>query len=69
MFGVGIGEIVVILAILVLFFGAKRIPEIARGMGQGIRNFKSGLKEGEEQGRDRLEAGGDDSREKDDDRG
>jgi sec-independent protein translocase protein TatA len=67
MLGLGIGEIVVILAILVLFFGAKRIPEIARGMGEGIRNFKGGLKE--EPPRDRLEdgngeprSGGDDPR-------
>ena len=37
---IGIGEIVFVLAVLVLLFGAKRIPEIARGLGSGIRNFK-----------------------------
>lgn len=39
-FNLGGGEIFVILAIVLLLFGAKRIPEIARGMGRGIRQFK-----------------------------
>jgi sec-independent protein translocase protein TatA len=67
MLGLGIGEIVVILAILVLFFGARRIPEIARGMGEGIRNFKGGLKE-EDGPEDRLESGEEGSGSGDDDR-
>ena len=36
----GGSELVLILAVLLLFFGAKRIPEIARGLGRGIREFK-----------------------------
>jgi sec-independent protein translocase protein TatA len=40
MFGFGIQELVVILAIAMLFFGGKKIPEIARGLGKGIREFK-----------------------------
>jgi sec-independent protein translocase protein TatA len=45
MFGnFGLGEILVILAILVLIFGASRIPELGRGLGDGIRNFKKALK-------------------------
>ena len=40
----GIGEIVFGLAIILLLFGTKKIPEIARGLGEGIRNFKSGVK-------------------------
>ncbi len=36
--------------ILVFIFGAKKIPELARGMGQGIKEFKKGLTEGEEEG-------------------
>ena len=44
MFGLGITEILLIVGLLVLVFGAKKIPLIARGLGQGIRNFKGELK-------------------------
>ncbi|TVP42378.1 MAG: twin-arginine translocase TatA/TatE family subunit [Gemmatimonadales bacterium] len=47
--GIGIPELVLIFLALLLLFGAKRIPLIARGMGEGIRNFKGGL-----QDRDKL---------------
>ncbi len=47
MFGLGVGEIVLILVILVVLFGASRIPELGKGIGEGIRNFKKGMK-GEE---------------------
>ncbi len=43
-FGLGIGEILLIVAVVVVIFGAKRIPLIARGLGSGIRNFKGSLK-------------------------
>ena len=46
--GFGIGEMILVLALVILFFGAKRIPQIARGVGEGIRNFRSSIKEGEE---------------------
>jgi sec-independent protein translocase protein TatA len=39
----GMGELAVVLAILVLMFGAKRLPQLADGMGKAIRNFKRGL--------------------------
>ncbi|WP_456323737.1 Sec-independent protein translocase subunit TatA/TatB [Hydrogenimonas sp.] len=42
-------ELLVILAIVVLLFGAKKIPELAKGMGSGIRNFKKAMKEEEEE--------------------
>jgi sec-independent protein translocase protein TatA len=45
--GLGIGELLLVIALVVLFFGAKRIPQIARGVGEGIRNFKQGLGEGD----------------------
>ena len=45
---IGIGEILFVLGILVLIFGAKRIPRIARGLGSGIRNFKGSLRAGSE---------------------
>jgi sec-independent protein translocase protein TatA len=41
----GVPELLVILLILVLLFGASKLPQIGRGMGEGIRNFKKGLKE------------------------
>ena len=47
MFGrLGITEIIIILAILIFLFGARKIPELARGMGLGIKEFKKGLDEG-----------------------
>ena len=38
------GEILVILGILLLLFGAKRLPEMGRGLGKGLREFKEGVK-------------------------
>jgi sec-independent protein translocase protein TatA len=46
--GIGWTEILVILLILVVLFGARKLPEIGRGMGESIRNFKKALREGEE---------------------
>lgn len=42
----GIPELVIILAIVILIFGANRLPEIGRGIGKGIRNFKDATKDG-----------------------
>lgn len=42
-FGFGIGEMVLVFGVLLLFFGAKRLPELAGGMGKGIRDFKRSL--------------------------
>lgn len=43
--GLGTTEIVLILAVILIFFGAKKIPELARGLGRGIREFKDATKE------------------------
>lgn len=48
MFGLGVTEMILIVLLLVLFFGATRIPGIGRALGEGIRNFKGSLKRGED---------------------
>jgi sec-independent protein translocase protein TatA len=40
MFGLGTGELLLILIVVVLLFGAKKIPELMRGLGSGMREFK-----------------------------
>jgi len=42
---IGFQEILILVVILVILFGARRIPELARSMGRGINEFKSGLRE------------------------
>ena len=44
LFTFGIGEMILVLAVIMLLFGAKKLPGLARGLGQGIRNFKGELK-------------------------
>jgi sec-independent protein translocase protein TatA len=46
--GFGTQELIIILLIVVLLFGAKKIPELAKGMGKGIKEFKSAMNEEEE---------------------
>lgn len=43
MFGLGATELLIILAIIVLMFGARRLPEIGSGVGKAIKNFKRGV--------------------------
>ena len=45
MFGIGMPELIIILIIVVLVFGATRLPEIGSGVGKAIRNFKKSIKE------------------------
>lgn len=54
MTGLGIWEIGLILLIVLFFFGAKRIPVIARGLGESIRNFKGAIAEPDEPPKDRT---------------
>ncbi len=41
---IGLPELLVILVVAVLLFGGKKIPEVAKGLGEGIKNFKNALK-------------------------
>ena len=41
---IGVPELLIIFVILVLLFGASKIPQLGKGLGEGIRNFKKGLK-------------------------
>jgi sec-independent protein translocase protein TatA len=45
----GTTELLLILGIVVLLFGAKKIPDLAKGLGKGIKNFKSEMKEVDEE--------------------
>ena len=44
MFGLGFPEIILILVIEILIFGTSRIPELGKGLGEGIRNFKKSVR-------------------------
>jgi sec-independent protein translocase protein TatA len=53
MFGkLGLPELLIILVIVILIFGANRLPEIGRGIGRGIRNFKDATKNGQDKDKD-----------------
>ncbi|MBA2849622.1 twin-arginine translocase TatA/TatE family subunit [Thermosulfuriphilus ammonigenes] len=59
MFGLGLPELLVILVIVVIIFGAGKLPQIGEGLGKGIRNFKKSLKEDEEKENSQSELEGD----------
>ena len=43
MFGIGTQEIILIVLVVLLFFGGKKIPELMKGLGKGVRSFKDGM--------------------------
>ena len=49
MFGLGMGEIVIVLVVVLLLFGGKKLPQLGSAMGQAMTNFKKGLKEGKKE--------------------
>jgi sec-independent protein translocase protein TatA len=61
---IGAWEIILILLIVVFLFGARRIPEIARGLGEGIRGFRTSLKGGDAEAPP-PESGGNDDKQND----
>ncbi|MCP4219066.1 MAG: twin-arginine translocase TatA/TatE family subunit [bacterium] len=48
MFGIGIPEALLIIALGALIFGGKKLPQLGKGLGEGIMNFKNSLKKGNE---------------------
>ena len=55
MFGLGYMEIVLLLAIVLIIFGASRLPEIGRGLGTGIQEFRKSIK-GEDDSKKKIES-------------
>jgi TatA/E family protein of Tat protein translocase len=45
MFGLGTGEVILIIVAILLLFGAKRLPEVAQGLGKGVREFRKAMKD------------------------
>lgn len=45
---VGVWQVLLVIAVILLFFGGKKIPELMRGLGKGVGEFKKGMKEGED---------------------
>ena len=59
MFGLGTQELFVILLIVIFIFGVNKIPQLGKGLGEGIKNFKSALKTGQEESKSDADASGD----------
>lgn len=52
---IGIGEVIIIALIVLLLFGGKKIPELMKGLGKGVKSFKQGVEEAESELKDSLE--------------
>ena len=55
LFNLGTGEVIVIVAIILLLFGGRKIPELMRGLGKGVKSFKQGMNEVEDELKKPLE--------------
>ena len=54
LFGLGLQEVVVIALIVLLLFGGKKIPELMKGLGKGVKSFKDGMKDIEDDKEDKA---------------
>ena len=57
MFGIGHFELIIILIIVMILFGARKLPEIGSGLGKGIKNFKKSITEIEKSESEKIEVG------------
>ncbi|MEW6078041.1 MAG: twin-arginine translocase TatA/TatE family subunit [Thermodesulfobacteriota bacterium] len=55
MFGLGLPELIIILIIVLIIFGAKKLPEIGGGLGQGIRNFRDATSKVDKEDQKKIE--------------
>ena len=49
MFGLGTTELIIILVLVLIIFGAGKLPQVGGALGKGLRNFKDGMKDGEDE--------------------
>ena len=49
MFGLGTTELIIILVLVLIIFGAGKLPQVGGALGKGLRNFKDGVKDGEDE--------------------
>jgi len=52
MFGLGMPELIIILVIVVIIFGASRLPQLGEGLGKAIKGFKKGISDNDEKDKD-----------------
>ena len=62
MFGIGMPEVIIILVIILIIFGAGKLPEIGAGMGKAIKNFKGATSDAEKPGPEKIEESNDSSK-------
>jgi len=55
MFGLGTQELLIIGVIVIVIFGANKIPQLGKGLGEGIKNFRNSMKAGQEEEHDKTE--------------
>lgn len=57
MFGIGMPELIIILVIIMIIFGAGKLPEIGSGIGRGIKNFRKATTDAEKEDSEKIEEG------------